>query len=293
MKKLIAILLCLLVGFPAAADIAYEPPFSSFYEKVQDDTQRVERDYYTNGQKGYIALRKAPDGSITRYVTNAKKVHVFCFYKDWAMITHLDGQELSTPCWVEQSALYLIYDEQSFREEYAHEIENGSATLILPEGCEFIYIYAYPGAAEPFDYSYLSEEDPIVCAGRYTDPEGRLWGRISYYRGIRRKWVCLDEPNQIIPPFGGDPNLALIEAAAIPEADQPMQEETPDLESELPPDMPDPEVEQTPAISPIIPAEKPPAFVLNPLPWLAVGLVALAIGAAVVLLILCYKRKEK
>lgn len=286
MKKIIAVILCLLViGIPVSADIAYEPPYTSFFEKHQDETVRVERNYYTNGAKGYIALREAPDNNIMRYITNAKQVHVYCSYFDWAMITHLDGVELETPGWAELSELYLIYDEQSFQEEHAAELSTFKGALTLPEGAEEFYLYDYPGAADPNGYSFFDKAEDISLTKSYTDPEGRLWGRISYYRGIRGKWVCVDEPCAKLAPFGGDPDLALIEAADTPEAERSTQN------NEVI-DIPDEEIAEA-VSSPIIPAEEPPAIVFDPLPWLAVGLVVLAVLVSVILLAVCYQKNRK
>ncbi|MBQ8893764.1 MAG: hypothetical protein IJ043_05070 [Clostridia bacterium] len=266
MKKLFILVLCLLLAVPAYADVAYEPPITDFYEKNRALCTNVERLYYTNGQEGYITLQKAPDGLKTRYITNGEKVEVFCTYEDWGMVTFLNGTELDTPGWVPMSELYLIYDGISFEEEYSHRFGSYSGTLTLPEGEEGFYVYEYPGAPDPYEYTFKEEDPDYGFQESFTDSEGRLWAFIRYYRGLRDKWVCIDDPCSIIQPFGGDPNLALIEA------------ETPSQREESPV---------------IVPAEEPPAVVFNPMPVVAVALVAAAITAAIVLLAVCYRKKKE
>lgn len=283
MKKLFAIILCILLGIPAYADIAYEPPTTTFYEEHRMDCSKVERQFYTNGEKGYITLRETPGGLIQRYITNAKCVEVFCTYSSngtvWAMISHLDSAELSTPGWVEYGELYLIYDEQSFREEHADELGSYDGTLVLPEGAEGFYIYNYPGAGDPWLYDWFEEGDDLGLGSSYTDPQGRLWGRIGYYRGIRNQWVCISDPCTQIEPFGGDPKLELFQTTEDPEI---LPDEALTLDEPI-----------ASADPVVIPAEEPPAVVFNPLPWLAAGLVLLAVAAAVILLAVCYKKKKK
>ncbi|MBQ6823547.1 MAG: hypothetical protein IJP27_02745 [Clostridia bacterium] len=275
MKQLLILFFCFLLAIPAHADVAYSPPANSFYEENRQHCTVVERNYYSNGEKGYISLHTEPNGTKTAYLTNGVRLHLYCTYGDWAMITHENNTELDTPVWAKTDELYLIYDGESFMEEYRAEIQWTGGKMMLPEGAEEIYVYEYPGAADPWAYSYFEPEIVDVTSRTYTDTEGRRWGYISYYRGIRNRWVCLDDPISVIPPFGGDPNLALIEGSPTPD-----------------PITPDPETEIVEAETPIVPAKKPPRIVLNPLPVLAVVLVLAAVVAAVILIAVCYRKKK-
>lgn len=272
MKKLLFLLFFLLATFPASADVAYEPPGNSFYEEHRSACARVERDYYSNGQEGYIALWSAPNGLKTKYLSNGIKLRIHCTYENWAMVTHQEGTELSTPVWTELPGLYLIYDCTSFLEEHKNEIQNVGGKMLLPEGAEEIYYYEYPGAANPRQYSYFDESIAEAFSRTYSDPEGRRWGYITYYRGLRNKWICLDDPLSVIPPFGGDSYLGLIDGADLPETFEPA-----------------PESGQTD--SPIVPPKDPPRIPWNPMPLLAILLVSGAVVAAIVLIAVCYKKK--
>lgn len=274
MKRILTILLTalfLFAGLTAFADMVYSPPETDFYQEHERECTAVERNYYTNGTAGYISIRERPHGAIMQYVPNGEKVRIFCSYKEHGMITYLNGKQLETPGWVLLSELYLIYDERSFTEEHGGEFFKSVNHLTARQDAPLTFrIYDYPGA--PDSWEYQLENDTLTLTYEYADPEGRRWAKITYYKGIKNSWVCLSNPDAIIQPFGGDPHLPLIEAVETPE---PMPDEfkTPD----------------SPFIDPVDPPDRVP---VHPLLYLAIGLVILAVSGAVVLIVICYKRKQ-
>ena len=268
MKRIFSLTLAILLflaGFSAFGDVVFAPP-SDFYETHRKECATVERNYYANGKEGYINLHEEPKGAVCGYLTNATKVHIFCTYEEWGMISYVDGTPQQKEKWVSMKDLYLIYDEQSFREEHADQITNGEP-LTLSEDLPYFYVYTYPGAENPSSISYISPE--MQATARYTDPEGRIWGRIAYFQGIRNEWICFSDPTALIEPFGGDPDLSQIEGAEE-KTDEPFSEESPLVE----------------------PEEVPEKLPVNPLLYLAVALVAVAVIAAVLLLLFCYKKER-
>lgn len=287
MKRICAFcftILFLLNGFAAHGDVAYEPPETNFYNSHKQECTKVERYYFTNGAEGYISLHQSPDGTIRQYITNAQRVKVFCTYEDWAMITHHESAEFPFPRWVPLSDLYLIYDEQSFCEEHAAALTGSEEKLTLTEENPGIYIYDYPGAKDPWVFS--GKEGELNFSLEYTDPEGRRWGKIVYYQGIRHDWICISEPYSAIEPFGGDPKLAQFEALRAQEQTTPL----PEVETGKVP-LEDAITQENLGIyAPEEPPARPP---LDPLLPAAIGLVAIAVIGAAVLIIVCYKKKQK
>ncbi len=287
MKRICAFcftILFLLTGFAAYGDVAYEPPETNFYSYHKQECTKVERYYYTNGTEGYVSLHQAPNNKIMQYITNAQRVKVFCTYEDWGMVTHHNNTELSTPGWVRLSELYLIYDGQSFLEDHRGDFSISDQVLALTEENPGIYIYTYPGAKEP--WVFKGNEGELDFFMEYTDQEGRIWGQISYYKGIRNSWVCISDPYTIVKPFGGDPKLAQFEAREVQEEHIPLPDDDAEKES----------IEDTVTqdhlgiYSPEEPPARPP---LDPLLPIAIGLVILAVAGAVVLIVVCYKKKQK
>lgn len=272
MKKsaaFLTVVFILLVNLSAYADVAYEPPQTDFYDLHKAECVRIEREYYSNGEKGYIALCKEPEGRPIAYIPNAEVLWVFCTYNDWAMVPRHQGNE---PGWVKMSELYLIYDERSFCEEHEDEFSKTYYELSAEaDETKKVYIYSYPGAKSPRLYELTN--DTLGLGTAYTDPEGRIWGKVFYHYGIRNSWVCYSQPETVVPSFGGDPNLSLLPTKPIP------YEEIPDTPNV-------PEADETPFFEPV----EPPARPIDPLVFVAIGLVAVAVLTAGVLIIICYKR---
>lgn len=340
MKRILSLLIAVLLllnGFSAFGDVVFAPE-SEFYDQHHTECERIERDYYSNGKEGYIALYKKPNGTVTDYLRNAQKLHIFCTYKDWGMISYMNGTRQVTDKWVKMSELYLIYDDEAFLEEHQNEFYKSVLELKSADlEDKGIHIYKYPGSREHWEYT-MREDELIQLTYHYKDSEDRSWGRINYHYGIRGSWICFSEPNQVIDPFGGDPNLEAFEKYSadikLPEVEQPAEEQsapeapvqndvvsTPDEGLDQPlPDVPADEAEDTDLKTPETPEipeadiapdnavddpieieieqqvfapEDPPRAPLDPLWIVAAALVAVAVIAATVLIIVCYKRKEK
>lgn len=332
MKRILSLfitILLLLNGFAAFGDVVFAPE-SEFYDQHRKECTNVERDYYSNGKEGYIALYKKPDGAITSYLRNAQKLHIFCTYKDWGMVSYIGGYSQEVENWVKMSDLYLIYDDKAFLEDHQNEFYKSILELKSADlEDKVIHIYKYPGSREHWEYT-MQDDELIQLTYHYKDSEDRSWGRINYHYGIRGSWICFSKPNQLVAPFGIDPNLKTFEEYSIeielPEVEQPKEEQsapeipihddvifTPDEGLDQPlPDIPPDEAEDSDLKKPetdiapdstvddpieteqqVFVPEDPPHAPLDPLWIVAIALVAAAVIAATVLILVCYKRKEK
>lgn len=341
MKRILSLfiaILFLLNGFAAFGDVIFAPE-SEFYEQHRKECTYVDRDYYANGEKGYIALYKNPESPIVAYHRNAQRLRIVYTYKDWGMVSRIGGYSQEVEKWVKMSDLYLIYDDEAFLEEHQNEFYKSVLELKSADlEDKVIHIYKYPGSREHWEYT-MRDDELIQLTYHYKDAEGRSWGRVGYHYGIRSSWICFSDPNKIIEPFGGDPNLKTFEEYSIeielPEVEQPKEEQsepetpvqndvvsTPDEGLDQPlPDVPADETEDTDLKTPETPEadvapdnaedvavddpietepeqkiyapEDPPRAPLDPLWIVAIALVAAAVIVATVLILVCYKRKEK
>lgn len=204
MKRLFAFLLTLMMlTLPAAADVAYEPPITEFYEQIQSDTTRIERTFLANGEKGYVSLKTSPsDKTILENYTNGTHFWVYCSYEYngtlWGYIPEL----AETPGWIEMSQISPLYIGEDFLNEHRSEVKSSTTGgEALPEGTEYFYYFRYPGSTNvsrkiPYNEN---ENHGLSCACTWKDDQNRSWGYLAYYQGLRKVWVCLEDPTNPDP----------------------------------------------------------------------------------------------
>lgn len=214
---LCAVFACLAV--PAWADEIWIPD-DYFYKHYFGRTAYIDRMYYTNGDDGCVAAYTEPaGGEAVAVLPNGCEMYVSvaCKGKDgrtWVVLQFeydengmpipnygpLTNAEFFTG-WVPLESMLLIYDYQSFEEEHKKEYEKFTGDVKELVGKE-IYFWEYPGAASCGSFSF---DDPsggfdTIFSHTWTDEDGRLWGDLYYYHGIRNCWVCLSDPeNGSIP----------------------------------------------------------------------------------------------
>lgn len=237
---LLAVSACLAV--PAWADVLWEPMHDDYYNENRAYTEYVGRRYYTNGVEGCVIVYKEPAGKEqVDVLPNGCKMYVSFEtknekdgvkwgiiqyeYKDGAYIENSDwdtSEKIIRSGWVPMDSMWLIYDYQSFAEEYGDEFEEftGDAEDYI-DGDKVIFCWNYPGTERQCDYFRpfgYNEEMNLEFAGVWEDEEGRLWGNIEYYYDVRSCWVCLSDPeNDSIPPVQrGEPvNLTPTDTAKV------------------------------------------------------------------------------
>lgn len=214
MKHLFSILLALVLAAalasPARADIMWEPQNNRFYETHRSQCEYENRGYLANGEKGFVSLLDAPNGSqVLAQYENGEKLWVYFIYQDrWALTCTWDGSRKEISGWIPLGELSLVYDYQSFAEEYADRIRPYAGEFAGYDGdAAEVRFYEYPGAAESKqtwetsgDWHVLdnltgtAEQDSYISQV-FTDEDGRTWGYVGYMYGHLDGWFCLDQPD--------------------------------------------------------------------------------------------------
>lgn len=204
----LAVLMALLaLTVPVRADVLWEPD-NQFYEKHRDECEYIGRNYFVNGQEGYATVWDAPGGSmVVDQFENAAILHVYWQYKDWGCVSIWEENGRTKNGWVPMGDLQLIYDHQSFAEEYADSIRPYDGEFSGYDGdAKTVIFYEYPGATSVTREFSLTSNPEILdnLTGKvdtnsyiqsvFTDEDGRTWGYVQYMYGPVRGWFCLDNP---------------------------------------------------------------------------------------------------
>jgi hypothetical protein len=282
---LFSLFLMLSLGMTALADVIYEPE-DDFFEKHRDECYYENRVYIASGEAGFAAVKKNPTSDKTvEELPNGEEVYVSYIWGlegGWGL---MDGTG-----WISMKELTVKYDSLSFEQEHGREfLYPEEAEFLDLEGCSRVLLWEYPGDAGPsYTMSEAGEDawwgwppEEMSFNTIYEDAEGRRWGYVNYYYGIRDFWVCLSDP--------AGTSLAGAEPAAPPVEYAPTEPPAP---TEEPASTASPTAAPVPA-SPE-PTELPP--LIDPVPptptlW---GPAALAVGAMAVaggLLALFRKKK--
>lgn len=223
----LAVSVCLNV--PAWADLLWEPD-DDFYWHHYGPSIEVYRMYYTNGDEGCVVAYTKPAGEEpVAVLPNGCEMFVSAVYRGrdgayWGVI-QFEYDEGGKPVpnygppsdveyftgWVPMASMSLIYDYQSFVDEYKGEFEKFTGDVSdYIDGDKMIYCWKYPGAEKICDRFYPTEfngEMGLDFSLIWRDEEGRIWGNIRIYYDVRECWVCLSDPeNDSLPAVQrGDP----------------------------------------------------------------------------------------
>lgn len=207
MKKFVTLLLAaaalLTLAAPAKADLLWEPTGNAFYDQHWNDCVYDNRNYYANGQEGFVTLWNAPGGhTVEGQFENGTALCVYWIYEDWGYVyTSPEG-------WVPLADLQLIYDNISFAEEYADQIIPYNGEFMDYDGdSDVVNFFAYPGAEE-IQRTYESSQwsalwknltgtayEESYIQSIFVDEEGLTWGFVDYMYGHLNAWFCLDDPD--------------------------------------------------------------------------------------------------
>ena len=289
MKRACTLILTLCLSFllamSALADVIYEPE-DSFYKKHRQECHYENRVYIAAGENGYASAKKNPTSKKAEWeIPNGTEIYIsFVWDQDggWGL--------KDSHGWISMSELTVKYDGISFAQEhgaeflYLDELESLDLT-----DCDCMHLWRYPGDEAPYstlsgsgeNYWWGWPPEDLSFNTIYEDPEGRRWGYVSYYYGIRDFWVCLTAPDDA-SIGGGEPAPQPVEAAPS-EAPAPTEAPVP-TEEPVPSEAPaSPEPTDLP---PIIDPEPPRPTLLGPA-LLAVGAMAVAGG-----LLAVFRRKK-
>lgn len=210
MKKFVTLLLAatalLSLAAPAKADVLWEPMGNAFYDKHWNDCVHDGRNYYANGQDGFVTLWNAPDGhGVEGQFENGAVLYVYWIYEDWGYVyTSPEG-------WVPLADLQLIYDQISFEEDHADRITPYNGEFAdYAGGAKTVNFYEYPGAEEIQETFVLSDKlwlldtltgtayEESCIESVFVDESGLTWGFVPYMDNIYGRinaWFCLEQPD--------------------------------------------------------------------------------------------------
>ena len=279
---LLALCLSFLLAVSAFADVIYEPE-DDFFEKHRDECHYEDRVYIASGENGYASAKKNPTSKKAEWeIPNGTEVYIsFVWDQDggWGL--------KDSHGWISMSELTVKYDGISFAQEHGREFRYLDEWEFLDlTDLDCLHLWRYPGDTEPFDTLGGSGQDywwgwppeEMSFNTIYEDPEGRRWGYVNYYYGLRDFWVCLTAPDDAF--ICGGVELA---------GEQP-------AETPAPTASPSPTAVPAPTVSPATPqpTEQPPIIDPEPPAPTLWGPALLAFGAiAVAGVLLAVFRKKK
>lgn len=212
---------------PARGDVLWEPN-NSFYEGHRDQCDYIGRQFYANGDEGFITLWDAPGGTrVMHQFQNGYTLWIYYQYEDWACAV-VWGDEGEIAGWAPMADFVLKYDYLSFAEEYADEIRPYNGEFAEYTGTGEILVWEYPGASVPKDRWDYDKEMVALLTGSagqesyiseaFVDEEGLTWGFVGYLWGRWNGWVCLDDPSGETFPVRevGTPELTAAQEPAMP-----------------------------------------------------------------------------
>lgn len=185
----------------ARADVLWSPRNDHFFEQHYDQCEYIGRQFYANGDEGFITLWDAPGGTrVVHQFPNGYTLWVYYQYEDWVCAV-VWGDEGEISGWASIEDFALRYDYLCFAEEYGDQIYPYDGQFAGYDGnAAEIVFYEYPGAPEPKAVweaaevlDQLTGTDSYI-ASTFTDEDGRTWGYVAYLFGSRNLWFCLDEP---------------------------------------------------------------------------------------------------
>ena len=198
-----ALALLLALCAPARADVLWSPRNDRFFEQHYDQCEYIGRQFYANGDEGFITLWDAPEGAqVVHQFQNGYTLWVYYQYEDWVCAA-VWGDEGEISGWAPLADFALKYDYLCFEEEYAAEIRPYDGEFAdYDGGAEEIVFYEYPGAPVSKDVRKAAWGlDELIGRGGdsyiqsiFVDEEGRTWGYVGYLYGRISGWFCLDDP---------------------------------------------------------------------------------------------------
>ena len=205
--------------FVVLADMIFEPP-DDFYQKHYRDCSNLNRNFYANGESGFISVKTEPGSNKeVTVIENGEVLNISFTYdlrgRQWGVIALYSSSNWVTG-WIPMDDLVLAYDYISFEEDHRDEFYHYSGDYELLFETDEIVFWTWPGSGEIVLVSGSGYRDAelernwLYAAFAYKDGEGREWGLISYFYAMKNTWICLDDPsNQEIPAFNKAPQPEL------------------------------------------------------------------------------------
>jgi hypothetical protein len=246
---LAGVLLLLIVGGVAYADVIYEPD-DDFYKQHSTKCDYIHRSYTANRKSGSINLWKSPTShKVITALENGTTLNVSFTYTDnhgktWGIVELFKDDNPTEKLysgWCKMDDLLIIYDTIAFCEDHQNEFKdyNGEFDGYTPENK--IILWTYPGSGvERGKLDEINQFQGFVYT--YTDAEGRQWGYLLYKEGNEwnkgkiaknwgaGSWICLSDPENedipvikypqptMIPPSGQKPSSDAADTSNVSDA---------------------------------------------------------------------------
>ena len=221
LKKSFLILVLVLIFATAAAADVLPWPDNSYFQNNEEEMEPMSGGYMVNCSGNNQKFYSAPGKMIAEFTVPRGEI-VYPSYrctkqgKEWCIVEQ--WSEAYSCGWCPMDVLLPLYNSSYFTEEHAEEIDEGF-TQKFDEGT-VLYFYSYPGSGVTSDYATVLTPEPLEFIRSYTDSEGRKWGCVGYWYGIRDCWLCIDDPtNDSLPfvPAAKRNDGSYIEAYTVPE----------------------------------------------------------------------------
>lgn len=207
MRKLLTcccvLALALSLAATARADVLWSPRNDRFFEQHYDQCEYIGRQFYANGDEGFITLWDAPEGTqVVHQFQNGFTLWVYYQYEDWVCAA-VWGDEGEISGWAPIGDFALKYDYLCFAEEYGDQIHPYDGQFKdYDGGAAEIVFYEYPGAPVSKDVRKAAWGlDELIGRGGdsyiqsvFVDEAGLTWGFVGYLYGRINAWFCLDDP---------------------------------------------------------------------------------------------------
>jgi len=212
-----SMLVSLLSGF-AIADVIWEPE-DNFYRAHMEDCTYVNRDYYANGESGYLELFTQPGGKSLGFSENGKLFHVQFSYtlgnEVWGVVEYGSEGNRLVPrsdgdyesAWINLKDTKLKYDAVSFEEDHQAELTSYTGDYSELKDIQNIVIWTFPNSGE-ISGSFDQIDENFIIDSQYKDINGTLWGHVSYYYASKNFWICISKPTDTNIPAKDLPVIA-------------------------------------------------------------------------------------
>jgi len=222
---LLALVMIITLAFPiliAQADVLIEPN-DSFYERNRNKCEYLGRNYYANGEEGFVTFRTQPDANKEVAVFENGEIFFIQFTYNhngelWGIAEFRQGvANLLKSGWIPMDQLVPIYDHNSFEADFRREFYAYKGSFDALNEAKEVVFWSWPGSGVA-EYTMPRENMPedieIYISSAYKDEQGREWGFIGYMYGRRNQWICISEPsNKNIPAFNAAPEPELWQRA--------------------------------------------------------------------------------